>query len=319
MIPEELKKYKRWLCFNKNKEPINAVTGFAGSSTNEKTWCLYDEAVAGKGKYSLAGIGFVLGDGFAGIDIDECIKNGIIAPEAMEIITIMDSYAEISPSGNGVHILCKGEKPGKKCKTKRIEWSKQIEIYDSGKYFTVTGNAILETGVNERTEELKEVYERYFTEDNRKIPIAPSCSREKNKETLRIGLLKDKKLNDFINGIFDTIDESAKDMALMSKLLYWTNNDVELAISEFLKTPFVEGKDDKHQTKLEREDYLKRTADAALQITTAALDNERYISRGIKKRNAILLEKLSELEPHEKYLQTKESLERQIIGHNFKE
>lgn len=137
--------------------------------------------------------------------------------------------------------ICKGKKPGRRCRTKKIEWAKEIEIYSSGRYFTVTGNTILETGINERSSELKEVYERYFTEDKKTTPIAPSCSREKNKETLSIGLEKDKKLNDFINGIFDTKDESAKDMALMGKLLYWTNNDVELAISEFLKTPFVEG------------------------------------------------------------------------------
>src|SRR5699024_2621495 len=48
----------------------------------------------------------------------------------------MGSYSEISPSGNGIHIIAKGELPkGGRRKGK-------IEVYDSGRFFTVTGNQL---------------------------------------------------------------------------------------------------------------------------------------------------------------------------------
>ena len=52
----------------------------------------------------------------------------------MGIISLLDSYTEISPSGTGLHVIVKSRLPftGKK--------GKVFEIYREGRYFTVTGN-----------------------------------------------------------------------------------------------------------------------------------------------------------------------------------
>ncbi len=48
------------------------------------------------------------------------------------------TYMEMSPSGKGIHILYKGFKPQGICKNQAIG----IEMYDSARYFTVTGKQI---------------------------------------------------------------------------------------------------------------------------------------------------------------------------------
>ena len=49
-----------------------------------------------------------------------------------------DSYAEISPSGSGIKIWAKGKLPGEG--TAFPLGDGRVEIYDQGRYFTVTGN-----------------------------------------------------------------------------------------------------------------------------------------------------------------------------------
>ena len=48
----------------------------------------------------------------------------------------ISTYAEISPSKTGLHFIGKGHVPGER---KRY---KNLEIYDEGRFFTVTGNVI---------------------------------------------------------------------------------------------------------------------------------------------------------------------------------
>jgi len=47
----------------------------------------------------------------------------------------LNSYAEISPSGRGVHIIAKGKTPAP---LKRD----RIEMYSAERYFTVTGRVL---------------------------------------------------------------------------------------------------------------------------------------------------------------------------------
>ena len=66
----------------------------------------------------------------------------------------MNSYAEISPSGEGLHIFVEGKLSGKGINLGNIE------MYDNKRYFTVTGQALPEypSIVEERDAELKALY-----------------------------------------------------------------------------------------------------------------------------------------------------------------
>ena len=84
----------------------------------------------------VAGIGFVLTKqtGIVGIDLDHCVENGIVNTWAAGIIESVGGFAELSPSGTGVHIYIKGSLPWPNKRTNGIE------IYSHNSYLTVTGH-----------------------------------------------------------------------------------------------------------------------------------------------------------------------------------
>jgi putative DNA primase/helicase len=148
-IPQELKQLPQWVTWQFEKEgkpvskdtegatkiPYNARTGHKASSTNPNTWTEFAVAVQAAKQRQHSGVGFVFSetDPFTGIDLDDCIDpDGSLQPWALDIVTTMDSYTEISPSGTGVKIWVEGEIPSS-IKTP------QIEMYFKARYFTVTG------------------------------------------------------------------------------------------------------------------------------------------------------------------------------------
>lgn len=138
-IPAALRSRDQWVLWrdeNGVKMPYS-VTGRKASSTNPATWSTYDRvrAVETKGGYSGIGYVFTADDPFTGIDLDDVITDGTIAPWAQAIIDEAGSYAEISPSGNGVKLWVIGAIP-------TSAKSAHIELYDRSRYFTVTGQRL---------------------------------------------------------------------------------------------------------------------------------------------------------------------------------
>jgi putative DNA primase/helicase len=119
----------------KGKEPVDPITGYGAKANDPTTWGTLDQALHAMSAYDCDGIGIELGNGLCGIDIDHCItEHGQISEQAQDIISLMQSYTEISPSGNGIHILFSGIIPeGNRRKD-------GLEMYSEGRYFTVTGN-----------------------------------------------------------------------------------------------------------------------------------------------------------------------------------
>src|SRR5215218_8405761 len=135
---------RQWVCWRPEerdgkltKIPYSPVTGEKASSTNPETWASYSEAVEAYKQRGYGGIGFVFTpeDDLCGVDLDGCLnpETGEIEGWAQEIIDELDSYAEISPSGTGVHILVRARLPESRNRKGRFE------VYDRGRYFTVTG------------------------------------------------------------------------------------------------------------------------------------------------------------------------------------
>ena len=123
------------------KLPINVRTGKLASTTDPKTWGTYEEAKQAIKKFRATGLGFVFTKeaGIVGIDLDNCVDdNGNLETWAVKIITSLNSYTEWSPSGKGLHILVKGVIPSA---VKTVH----VEMYDTGRYFTVTGKQVERT------------------------------------------------------------------------------------------------------------------------------------------------------------------------------
>lgn len=163
-IPDQLTRERRWVGWRyerrhgkPTKVPYAATAPTReASSTDAATWSAFADALAGYRTGAVDGIGFVLGDGFAGYDFDETPDE-----KAWQIIRTLNSYTETSPSGLGVHVIVRGIKPGPKCRTGNHE------LYDHGRYFTVTGHRMsdLPPTVEDRTSELALVYTSLFGVD----------------------------------------------------------------------------------------------------------------------------------------------------------
>ena len=164
------------------KAPINPHNGSLASSTDASTWGTFAEAIeACRRNASLAGVGFVFtaDDPYCGVDLDDSIdeSTGQLKPWAQQIVDRLYSYTEISPSGSGLKVFIKANKPGSRCR-KAYEDS-EVEIYDRDRFFTVTGNrlASIPSEVNIRQESLEAVYSHVFGNDEPGTSATPSANR----------------------------------------------------------------------------------------------------------------------------------------------
>ena len=128
-------KNRRW-----TKVPKDARTGRNASVSDRRTWAPAATALDGVERHGHDGIGLVLTEeaGIIGIDLDDCINDaGLLSPLAAEIISYGETYAEVSPSGNGIQLFVLGkiDRPLKDDKA-------GVEVYAKDRYLTITGNHI---------------------------------------------------------------------------------------------------------------------------------------------------------------------------------
>lgn len=165
VVPIELRQRKQWVTWKyvpdpahpdkPKKMPFNPRTGKAADTTNPETWDEFELAVSAAQKRRHAGVGYVFSDTdptFGG-DLDECIIAGVVAPWAQAIINAMDTYTEISPSGDGVKFFGFGTLPknfkvfGDKIpkSIKPLDLPGGIELYATARFFTVTARHLPDT------------------------------------------------------------------------------------------------------------------------------------------------------------------------------
>lgn len=154
-IPNEMKMFPQWIVWRyedtespkPTKVPYSPRTASHALVDDPSTWATFDEAVhCIRTSTYYAGIGFVLTDNdpFTFIDLDdpkELKPDGtykhkdpeIVAQRQIKIYQEFDSYAEKSPSGNGLHIIVRGQIPSGRRRS-------SIEIYSTARYMTMTGD-----------------------------------------------------------------------------------------------------------------------------------------------------------------------------------
>lgn len=172
-IPAELQGLKQWVIYRNIKIPIDAkkpLSGGHASTTDPATWSSFEKAREAIENHNYRGPGFVFteNDPYCGIDLDDVIDDdGHIDPEAQAIIDKMDSYTEVSQSGHGIHIIVRAKKPGGRCR------KDNVEVYEKGRYFALTGNLWQDRGVIEdRQAELDTLYEEVLGGQPDAEPVA---------------------------------------------------------------------------------------------------------------------------------------------------
>jgi len=281
-IPDELKREKRWCLYKiiqrdgKNTKLPLMPNGKPAKSNDKTTWNSYEDCIAALNRNIGDGLGFMLGDGYIGIDIDK-VSDDIMAysmdyhAKSMiaDFLRGISTYAEISPSKTGLHFIGKGEVPGER---KRY---KNLEIYDKDRFFTVTGNVIKDRNRNKVINidsELKPLYEKYMP----KINVINS----ENKRNQITTFLKDDQ--DIVEKLFDRgyfsytgedlrriyygnyesyfNSQSEADFFMLQRLLYYTA-DVEQAISLMENSGL---KREKWYKRRGNTDYIHYIADKAI-------------------------------------------------------
>ena len=171
----DLPQWVAWNDTNGRKIP-KALGGGNAKSNDPSTWGTLGEALDEAERNGYTGVGIELDNGLVGIDLDDCVHDGQIDPWAQEIIDEVGSYAETSPSGTGVHILATGD-PGTLGALGRANHSKGIEVYNHGRYFPVTGNAINDAGIVDATDAISSVMGREFPEPSPEDTLKEELAR----------------------------------------------------------------------------------------------------------------------------------------------
>jgi len=304
---EELRDQKVWLnyvtIYNERKHggaggydkpPVNPYTLRDGSSTDSSRWATFDECNDQIGKSAtiyyknkehvtspVAGVGLVLeAAGILGIDFDSVIRLDSdgkiigIAKEAQKIWQYVNSYTEVSISGTGVHILVYGKKPSSEvCRVENDDGT-EYEIYDSGRYFTLSGKPLTGCGkIERRDDEVRKLYD--FILDRRQKqaaarPSVASCTSsggngerivpDEDDRALWEKMFNNTRCGSQIRALYDGDtggDHSRADLALCNHLAYWTNNDPERMDRMFRQSALM-------RKKWERPDYREHTIGLAL-------------------------------------------------------
>ena len=274
MIPRALTDYKQWVLWRraevdgrKTKIPISPWSGKAAACNKPETWSTYHHVVNVRRRLRADGVGFVFTphDPFCGIDLDRCrTVAGEVTAQALDVIKRMKSYAEISPSGTGVHILLRAKlaSGGRRCGP--------VEIYDAGRYFTMTGQHLAGTPVviGNRQDELDALMGELFPplfqtpamtnataaglSDDELIERA-QCAR--NGERFRRLWAGD--ASDYGN------DRSRADAALCCMLAFWTGGDAERMDGLFRRSGLMRDKWDRRTGEVT---YGELTTRAALAL-----------------------------------------------------
>ena len=264
-IPAELKRLPNWICWRGfpqprpddpehiGKIPINPRTGGKAQSNNPDTWTDFDTAV--KASEQFTGIGFMFGNSpFFGVDVDKVEPNirefldggnGIVS----EFIHALRSYAELSPSGKGIHIICRGELP------QGARRRGNVEMYDSGRFFTVTGNNIGEyTAVEDCTEAIKPLHEKYLggtrsEPAQRVIQAAPlPCSVSEVLEAASRAKNGSRFQALYAGNFSEYSSQSEADMAFCNMLAFWTGRNAALMDEIFRNSGLMRDKWDRRQS-----------------------------------------------------------------------
>ncbi|WP_419962159.1 phage/plasmid primase, P4 family [Psychrobacillus sp. BM2] len=290
-IPAELKALPQWILWKSEKKGSRYTKvpyqsdGKMAQASNRSTWSTFATAVKFYLDGDYDGIGFVFSrqDNYIGIDIDKCVTDGKTNTFSTEIIDTLDSYTEFSPSGEGIHIIVKGNLPQNVIGTGRKNTQHGLEIYAHGRYFTFTGNKENANEVYERTDELAEVFEQYFDDSDiqGRVNLAEFEKDEikLSNESLWEKMFRSKngdEIRSLYNGNLLKEDHSGSDLALSNHLAFWTGKSATRMDSMFRETGLMRDKWDVIHFSDTGETYGERTiAEAISSTNTTILDNKQ--------------------------------------------
>jgi hypothetical protein len=292
-IPQEMQARRQWINWKLQKNPkptgkpwtkipLDPKTGRKAATTRDTTWAdfdltcrRYEEYAAQEGKGTSEGLGFVLRGDHVGIDLDGCRdpRTGELEPWAADIINRIHSYTEVSPSGTGIRIICRGKlPPGARRKG-------MVEMYDesSPRYLTITGH-VLNDGlhdIHDRQAEIETIHAEYLgsetTEETKPTPAFDSPEDLDVDQVLEKALTfrNDSRFRRLWRGEWqgEYRSQSEADLALAGDLAYWCGPDPDRIDAMFRRSGL-------YRDKWERTDYRDDTI-------AKAMDRDKFYDWGV--------------------------------------
>ena len=241
-IPEIMRRRARFCCWrmelrggNNTKVPYSPQRPAQRAKANDPaTFGSFEDAmrVANDSRWNMNGIGVGLFGGLCAIDIDHCVEDGRLSPMAEDVLAIMRSPVEYSPSGTGLHIYFYA-----KISFDRQRWyinnrDLGLEVYIGGetnKYVTVTGNALNDLPIEDRSVEIVRVLDKYMRHE-----AMPQADQAESRALLTDNQVLERAMAAKNGEKFALLwngntagyaSHSEADMALCSMLAFWCGRD----------------------------------------------------------------------------------------------
>ena len=286
-IPESVKTLKQWCAWKieqsngrTTKIPYQ-VNGKRASSTNRNTWNNFDavsELLARDRQYD--GYGFMVSDSIVFVDVDHCIDNGNMDKRGADILSAFPmSYAEISQSGTGLHILTRGTL------SRNFHNQKQgVEMYSSARFCAMTGNAIQAYEPAEEQDGISYVFNKYgrHSRISNGYTSAGAISCHNDRWIIdHASAITGERGRDFRSLFFDGdtrayASASEADSALCTLLAFWCDRD-PVQIDRLFRQSAL------YRPKWERHDYRNGTINHACEHIPESLSE--YIQRHQREVN----------------------------------
>ncbi|BAS29383.1 hypothetical protein LIP_3572 [Limnochorda pilosa] len=245
-IPQELQERPQWVLWRYGliesgkwtKVPYQ-LSGSKAKSDSPSTWTTFDRVLEGYESGEWDGIGFVVTDGdpYVGIDIDHCLEQSpggelILSPLAQDIVERLNSYTEITPSGEGLRVYVRGKLPEGRNKDSSLG----LEAYETKRFFVVTGHRLDLAPAEIVDRDLTWLRDEYLgAESPPAVDVTAHSDEPLTEDDRRLieraaTVKNGEKFRTLWEGGWEGEDwgsHSEADLALCSILAYWTDDDPE--------------------------------------------------------------------------------------------
>lgn len=274
--PNELKVLQQWIVWRAElnsetkktiKRPISPHTARYCDVNDKQSYSTFDHCVWLAENYpdQVTGIGFCLtaDDPYCFIDFDQTDNESNFELQKA-IFTHTKSYAELSPSGNGLHIVAKANLPSGR---KRFA----CEIYTSGRFMTMTGIVYRDAEIIEEQEVCTQVWEKLAKPiDAEKLNKHNGGDQQQSDEEIinaGCNAANGEKFHDLGSGNWQKhySTQSEADFALMNMLAYYSKNKDQI-VRLFHSSALGQ------RDKAKRKDYLKWMLDRVFDNDAPEID-----------------------------------------------
>lgn len=256
--PEEMRQYRNWVVWRyedtdgskPTKVPYSPKTGRRVGAHDINDWGSFEDVVqllSENNTYNGAGFFLSDNDPFGFIDLDACDGNAELHAKQELIFKESTGYAELSPSGEGLHIIVKASLPHGRRRGK-------IEVYTSQRYMTMTGNVYRAGGIDYQQDLMTALYNKLGEGRNTvNYYLGLEEPTETDEEVYERALKAENgaKFNELYNGDWETYytSQSEADFALVDILAFYSHNKAQIK-RMFLASKLGE------RDKAKRDDYV---------------------------------------------------------------